>query len=791
MIRSRKAQYAIIIWILLLEVLEISASLMSETGYSSFFAVLGFNNIPATLSTAWDAVFVLSVLWLIYRLLRDVFQVSISYPSLSKREIIGLAILVLWVVSAATTMLQFAVLVSSTLAEPRLETATYYSPAYSTRNAEIFGWYSIDWGPDYYYEDFKTIKNMSVDGVLLSSSEYPFVSNPEVFEEAATVAQQQGLRVGIILFNPYDAGSQGAWSLPVKQDHFADFTANTTWIEKTYTTKLLSVVSNGSKLNATYYLYDDMNFWEAQNLTNAQLFINITNEITGGRALMIGYYPPKELVIPKLSIMNWDWYSAPEDLEDLGASLEVKPSNNTSLGQFIWLYDRTSINLTSLESAYDELLNADRIEIFAMRYGAPSWSDGASNSILEHPNLVEYLTMLNQRLEGIENSKGSLTLDNYETNSVSVVLSKSVFEDPFSAYESGQVSQYATDYAGSSYLTLENTSFDQEMIETRFCGNGSNGINGWFAYTVSLGCPILLDENSSILLLLRLSPSVDGSAWAYYRVDALTEQNLTYSLIFKFYDVPMNYVWVDNKSRAGYYLIGSALDWKFYQFNVDSLFYTAFSERPLCITSVQYAIGANSTDDVKAYFLSAKISPIPLQINELPVNGETVDLKLDGDQTIRLTGIIFNRLFVTLSPTPTQSIGTEWSVLKISRTESYEWNTGGFSDVTENTISFNASDNNDKLLLNGIEISPEPENQQPTTFELNPKETKVSFVVAESTNTYLLLLAFLLPVILALLYAPIRVTKHFHRRQLANLSNSPVQDTLYTQKRKSVSSPLT
>jgi len=762
--KNKRAQYALIVWILLIEVIEIAASLLSETGFSPFFEVLGFNYLSATFRIAWDAIFTFTVLWLAYRLSKDTFRVSVSFRSLSRKELLGLAILVLWVVSAATTTLQFAVLATAPLAEPKLEASTYYSPAYYTRAVEIFGWYWLDWGSNHYYEDFKTIKNMFIDGVLLLSDEYTFVNHPEAFETAATMAQRQGLKVGIVVFHPYDARFQDAWDLPVNQGHFADFTSNITWIQRTYAAKLTDVVNNGNKFNVTYYVYDDMSFWEAQNLTNAQLFIDITNEITGGKALMLGFYPPKNLVIPTLSIMNWDWYSAPGDIDNVRASLRVKPSNNTSLGQFVWLYDRTTINFTSLQATYNELFNASRIEIFAMRYGAQNWSDGVANSILEHPTLIGYLTMLNQKLKGIENPTGSVALNHYETNNVSLDLSKSIFADPFSVYENGQAFEFATKYAGSSYFTLENTPIDQEMIETRFCGNATNGLGGWFAYRINLGNPISVDENSTVLLLLRLTPASDGSAWVYYKVDLLTEENLTYSLAFKFYDVPMDSVWVDKESRIGYYIIGSVLDWKLYQFNIDNLFYTSFSKKPCCITSVGYAIGANSTNDVKAYFLLAKISSNPLEANNLPVENEKANIKLDDDHIIKIKGLTISRLFVTLSLSPTEKdINTEWSMLKISRIESYKWDTTNFSNMTEIKVSFNVSSNCKKLLLNGMEITPESKSQQPVVYELDPKKAQVSLVVTEETDVYLLPLSILLPIIVALCYVLLKVARYFSR----------------------------
>jgi hypothetical protein len=495
--KSKRVQYALIVWILFIEVIQIAASLLSENGFLSFFAVLGFDYLSVSFRVAWDAIFTFTVLWLAYRLSKDVFQVSISFRSLSKKELLGLAILVLWVVSAATTTLQFAVLATAPLAEPKLEASTYNSPAYYTGAVETF-----------------------------------------------------------------------------------------------------------------------------------------------------------------------------------------------------------PLNL-------------------------------------------------------------------YEANNVSVDLSKSVFTDPFSVYENGQTFEYATKYSGSSYFTLEDTPANQEMIETRFCGNGTNGLGGWFAYRISLEHPISVDENSTILLLLRLTPSSDGSAWAYYKVDLLTEENLTYSLAFKFHDVPVDSAWINKESRICYYRIGSVLAWKFYQFNIDDLFYTSFSKKPCCITNVEYAIGANSNNDVSAYFLLAKISSNSLKFNNLPVEDEKANVKLSEDGIIEISGLTISRLFVTLSPSPTENINVEWSMLKISRIESYNWDTRTFSNMTEVKMSFNASSNYKKLFLNGMEITSQPQGQQLAVYELDPKTTQVNLVVTEETDAYLLSFSILLPIIVAFYYVLLKVTRYFSKKSIA------------------------
>ncbi len=237
---------------------------------------------------------------------------------------------------------------------------------------------------------------MSIDGVFFTSDAYTFASRPQAFVEAINTASKYGLKVGIILFHPFDADFQRAWGLPVNQGKFADFTANTTWIEEVYASKLMNIVSIGESLNVKWYVYDDMEFDKVSNLTNAQLFVDITYKITNGKTIMLASYSSvkDKTFLSKLSILHWDWYSAPEYVDNIEES-NSKPLNCISLGQFIWLYNRPEISFEELKEAYKAIINADRIEIFALRYGDPTWSDAITNSILENRALIEKLTMLN------------------------------------------------------------------------------------------------------------------------------------------------------------------------------------------------------------------------------------------------------------------------------------------------------------------------------------------------------------------------------------------------------------
>jgi len=261
---------------------------------------------------------------------------------------------------------------------------------------EVLGWYCIDWGSDYYPQDFATIQSMHIDGVILRSFLHQYTSNPDAFSTAINMAQSTELKVGINLFHPSNELMVDAWGLPHTEDGvFLDFTTNRTWIETVYRSELTNLVNHA---DLDYYMFDDMAFWNVSNLTNAQRFIDLTFEITDDKAIMLAYYPPPE-ILPDLRIAHWDWYTPPEDVTNLNGSLTRRPLNNTSLGHFIWLYERTHISFEDLSTAYNILGQTDRLQIFSLRYGHPDWPSAINNSILEHPHLIEYIRLLNQQIK--------------------------------------------------------------------------------------------------------------------------------------------------------------------------------------------------------------------------------------------------------------------------------------------------------------------------------------------------------------------------------------------------------
>ncbi|MEM3714971.1 MAG: hypothetical protein QXF82_08500, partial [Nitrososphaeria archaeon] len=52
--------------------------------------------------------------------------------------------------------------------------------SFPQKQIKIYGWYWIDWSATYYDRDFKTAKDMLIDGVFLNSNEYTFVTHPQI-----------------------------------------------------------------------------------------------------------------------------------------------------------------------------------------------------------------------------------------------------------------------------------------------------------------------------------------------------------------------------------------------------------------------------------------------------------------------------------------------------------------------------------------------------------------------------------------------------------------------------------
>jgi hypothetical protein len=489
-LRDKRTQYMLIVWILLLKIIEITVSLLSEVEYLRFLAVLGFDSLSVTSRLIWNVLVIFTFFWLIFRLSRDVFKLSVALRSMSRKELLSLIILIVWTLSALITVLQFTILVTTPLANPKLEVSRYYAPL------------------------------------------------------------------------------------------------------------------------------------------------------------------------------------------------------------------------------------------------------------------------------SMENGDSSVMLNDVEGNKVALSLLMSVFTDPFSIDKSREVFQRGTN-VGTSYFTVKNSSLGQRMIEMRFCGNGSDQIQGWFANKVVLQNPILINENETFILLLKLTASSDGTAWTYIKMDFLSKENEAYTLSWKFHDVPMNYVFSSYNETRNNYLIGSATDWSFYQFDLNAIFYTSFSHGPRCITGIEYGVGAEADNDIAVQFLLAKISPQPLEVDEMRVKNVEPSIEFKDDYSIRLRGLEITKLFVVLIPSITEkNANVQWSMLKISRSESYRWNTGSFSNMTGMKISFNITSNSTKLFLDGNEIAPKPQNQQPTVYKLDTQQAEVTLAVVNEIDVFLLPLSVLVPIVASLLYA-FKRTKRF------------------------------
>lgn len=353
-------------------------------------------------------------------------------------------------------------------------------------------------------------------------------------------------------------------------------------------------------------------------------------------------------------------------------------------------------------------------------------------------------------------------LNDVEENKVTLDLSRSVFADPLSIYEMGQASEYGTKYVGASYFNVENSSLGQKTIELRFCGNGTDQIEGWFAYRIRLENPIPMSENLTVLLLLKLIQSSDSSAWMWYKIDLLNEENFTYSIVFKFHDVPGNYVCKNEDGTISYYLIGSVVNWKFYQFNLNNLFSTSFSQKPCYITGVEYVIGAESDNDIKACFLLAKISPNPLEINDVEIKDVRPTITLECDNVIKIKGVHLGKLLVTSSvPLEKENVNFQLALLGISRIESYRWNMGEGSNETLHKVqmTFDVTRQAKRLILDSNDITSQIQESTVYSLDLDTSSEEVTFVVMSEIDAYFVAVVILVPIIAFFAYVVFYLTR--------------------------------
>ncbi|MEM3769639.1 MAG: hypothetical protein QXG76_00450 [Candidatus Bathyarchaeia archaeon] len=473
LLKDRRTQYVVIVWILLVKVVEIFAELLANIALLSFFEMLGFDYLSASSRIAWDALIALTIVWLICRLAKDVFQISFEIKRPSKRDVLSIMLLFVWAVSSAAAVLQFAQVASLPSSSPQLEVSKYYAP------------YSI-----------------TDDGLV------------------------------------------------------------------------------------TYFVINDT---------------------------------------------------------EQGAKI---------------------------------------------------------------------------------------TLD----------LSKSMFTAPFSFYGIGEISMFGVKNGGLSYFSLRNSSIGQKIIEMKFFGNGTDGLNGWSANKILLEKPLKVNESTTLMLMLKLEPSSDNTAWTYIKLDFSSNNGEEFSLVWKFHDKPINSMFhsADNKMRM--YLLGSAVEWTFFQFTLPNIFYTSFSSHPQFLNRVEYGVGAEADNTVTANFLLAKITDYPLKVNGELIEEAKPTVKVGEDSRIRLEGVNVSRLYVTSILKPCkEKRHFQLFLTKISRLEQYEWNIFALHNKADERIRFNFTNNSAKIFLNGREVVSKTSFLDLSTVESAPlQDEEVILTVVNEIDTYLM-----------------------------------------------------
>ncbi|MCJ7424447.1 hypothetical protein MUP01_09305 [Candidatus Bathyarchaeota archaeon] len=366
--------------------------------------------------------------------------------------------------------------------------------------------------------------------------------------------------------------------------------------------------------------------------------------------------------------------------------------------------------------------------------------------------IYRYVTPSNAIRGGLH---ASVTFNDSKVKEVTVDLSTSIFEKPFSASASGEISQYGTN-VGSSYFTVQNSSLGQKIMKLKFHGNGSDHIKGWFANQVTFENPLSTDENTTFILLLKLDQSTDGTGWTYVRMDFLSKENKTDSITWKFHDVPMNYEYSSQNGTMKTYLLGSVTEWSLFQFDLNAIFYDSFSDSPSYITSIEYGVGAEANNDIAAQFLIARITPQPLEINDELVENTKPIIILAEDHDVRLSGLPIDQLSIIIMPEADEkSVTTQVSMMKASKTESHCWNINNSPNTTRIRLYFTISSNQTRVLLNGEDLLLAPSGLQSIASELDVQEDQVSLVTINETSLYLTPLVATIPVAVLLLYLSI------------------------------------
>jgi hypothetical protein len=373
-----------------------------------------------------------------------------------------------------------------------------------------------------------------------------------------------------------------------------------------------------------------------------------------------------------------------------------------------------------------------------------SWAVSSIMAVLQF-NLIASLPSASPQLEISRYYTPCGTVDNKLTTyftinemergaGVTLDISKSVFLDPFSFCDAGEISTFGTKDGGLSYFTVKSSPIGQKVIEMRFFGNGTDSLDGWFANKITLEKPLQVNDSTTLILLLKLEQSSDKTAWTYIKLDFLSIDNGAYSLVWKFHDKAINSMLYSKDQTMKMYLLGSAVNWTFFQFNLHDVFYTSFSSHPQFLTSIEYGVGAEADNIATANFLLAKISNYPLKVNEEVVESVNPTVKME-DLSIRIQGINVLRLYVTLTLKPySEKRNFQLSLTKISRLEQYEWRVNVSEGEFEKRIRFNITNNSTKIFLSGKEIALKA--REMLSHEIEPLQGEVTLTFVNEVETY-------------------------------------------------------
>jgi hypothetical protein len=388
-----------------------------------------------------------------------------------------------------------------------------------------------------------------------------------------------------------------------------------------------------------------------------------------------------------------------------------------------------------------------------------SWAVSSIMAVLQF-SLVASLPTANPQLEISKYYMPCGTVDNGLTTcftinemehgaEVTLNLSKSLFLDPFSFCNMGEISMFGTKDGGLSYFAVKSSTDGQKVIEMRFFGNGTEGLDGWFANKITLEKPLQVNESTTLVLLLKLEPSSDKTAWTYIKLDFLSIDDKVRSLVWKFHDKAMNSAFYSEDQKMKMYLLGSAVNWTFFQFNLYDVFYTSFSSYPQSLISIEYGVGAEADNIITANFLLAKISDYPLKVNGGVVESVNPTVKME-DLSILFQGINVSRLYVTLTLKPYgEKRNFQLSLTRISRLEQYDWRINA-PEGEFKRIRFNIANNSTKIFLSGKEVA--LKTHAMLGYEIEPLQEKVTLTVVNEVDTYFMPIISIALVPLLILY---------------------------------------